>query len=123
MPADSPVVVAAKGVCETFASHRGTDRVTAVSDAEFQVRKGTRLGIVGESGSGKTTLVRILAGLTPPDTGSVGIVGEPVVHHRRGAGQAGTRGPRSARSSANRCGATSAVRRRSAPAEPRSCWR
>ncbi|MGW1092700.1 dipeptide ABC transporter ATP-binding protein [Streptomyces sp. NPDC002596] len=89
VPADSPVVVAAKRVGKTFTSHRGTDRVTAVSDAEFQVRKGTTLGIVGESGSGKTTLVRILAGLTPPDTGSVEIDGKPVVHHRRGAGQAG----------------------------------
>ncbi|MFF0224031.1 dipeptide ABC transporter ATP-binding protein [Streptomyces sp. NPDC004629] len=89
VPADSPVVVEAKGVGRTFTSRRGPDPVTAVSDASFRVRKGTTLGIVGASGSGKTTLVRMLAGLTPADTGTVEIDGEPVVHHRRGAGQAG----------------------------------
>ncbi|MFJ8787861.1 dipeptide ABC transporter ATP-binding protein [Streptomyces sp. NPDC102462] len=89
VPATSPVVVEAKGVGRTFTSRRGPDTVTAVSDASFRVRKGTTLGIVGASGSGKTTLVRILAGLTPADTGTVEIDGEPVVHHRRGAGQAG----------------------------------
>ncbi|WP_063756858.1 dipeptide ABC transporter ATP-binding protein [Streptomyces sp. NRRL F-5135] len=89
VPADSPVVVEARRVGKTFASRHGSDPVTAVADASFQVRRGTTLGIVGESGSGKTTLVRVLAGLTPADTGSVEIDGEPVVHHRRGAGQAG----------------------------------
>ncbi|MFE5239656.1 MULTISPECIES: dipeptide ABC transporter ATP-binding protein [unclassified Streptomyces] len=89
VPTDSPVVVEAREVSKSFASHRGADTVTAVADASFQVRGGTTLGIVGESGSGKTTLVRILAGLTAPDAGSVEIDGEPVVHHRRGAGQAG----------------------------------
>ncbi|MGW6195809.1 dipeptide ABC transporter ATP-binding protein [Kribbella sp. NPDC055110] len=82
VPADSPVVVEAKGITKTFRD------VTAVADASFQVRKGTTLGIVGESGSGKTTLVRILAGLTPADAGTVEIDAAPVVHHRRGAGLA-----------------------------------
>ncbi|MFE7979033.1 dipeptide ABC transporter ATP-binding protein [Streptomyces shenzhenensis] len=89
VPADAPVVVEAKWVGKTFPSRRGSDPVTAVADASFQVRKGTTLGIVGESGSGKTTLVRVLAGLTPADAGSVEIDGEPVVHHRRAAGQSG----------------------------------
>ncbi|WP_247706841.1 dipeptide ABC transporter ATP-binding protein [Streptomyces liliiviolaceus] len=89
VPADSPVVVEAEGVGRTFTSRRGAEPVTAVADASFRVRRGTTLGIVGESGSGKTTLVRILAGLTPADTGTVAIDGEPVVHHRRGTGQAG----------------------------------
>ncbi|MFD6291660.1 dipeptide ABC transporter ATP-binding protein [Streptomyces sp. NPDC060205] len=100
VPADAPVVVETKEVGKTFtsrtartsrpfrASRGGPDTVTAVADASFQVRRGTTLGIVGESGSGKTTLVRILAGLTPADSGTVEIDGEPVVHHRRGAGQA-----------------------------------
>ncbi|MFD7137414.1 dipeptide ABC transporter ATP-binding protein [Streptomyces sp. NPDC059894] len=90
IPADAPLVVKADKVGKTFRSRnrRGEDSVTAVADATFDVRKGTTLGIVGESGSGKTTLVRILAGLTPADTGTVEIAGQPVVHHRRGAGQA-----------------------------------
>ncbi|MFF0341713.1 dipeptide ABC transporter ATP-binding protein [Kribbella sp. NPDC004875] len=82
VPADSPVVVEAKGIKKAFGD------VTAVAGADFQVRKGTTLGIVGESGSGKTTLVRILAGLTAADAGTVEIDAAPVVHHRRGAGLA-----------------------------------
>lgn len=31
----------------------------------------TRLGIVGKNGTGKTTLLKILAGMTPPDTGTI----------------------------------------------------
>ena len=38
---------------------------------DLDVAAGQTLGIVGESGSGKTTLARVLAGLVPPDPGSV----------------------------------------------------
>ncbi|MFD7154077.1 ATP-binding cassette domain-containing protein [Kribbella sp. NPDC059898] len=86
VPSDSPVVVRAKSLTKTFGARGGSDQVTAVADASFQVRKGTTLGIVGESGSGKTTLVRVLAGLTPADSGTVEIDSEPVIHHRRGRG-------------------------------------
>lgn len=85
---DAPVVVRARDVAKTFPAHRGRTAVTAVARASFEVRRGATLGIVGESGSGKTTLVRLLAGLTPPSSGTVTVDGEPVVHHRRGAGQA-----------------------------------
>ncbi|WP_308165499.1 ABC transporter ATP-binding protein [Nocardia noduli] len=85
---DAPVVVKAEGVRKVFAAQRGRDPVTAVADASFQVRRGTTLGIVGESGSGKTTLVRLLAGLAAPDSGTIEVAGQKVVHHRRGAGQA-----------------------------------
>ncbi|MGQ4601147.1 dipeptide ABC transporter ATP-binding protein [Nocardia sp. R6R-6] len=83
----APIVVRAEHVRKTFVAHRGRESVTAVADASFVVRRGTTLGVVGESGSGKTTLVRLLAGLTAPDSGTIEVAGEPVVHRRRGAGQ------------------------------------
>ncbi|MGQ4615382.1 dipeptide ABC transporter ATP-binding protein [Nocardia sp. R7R-8] len=85
---DAPIVVRADHVRKTFGGRRGREPVTAVADASFEVRRGTTLGVVGESGSGKTTLVRLLAGLATPDSGTIEVAGEPVVHHRRGVGQA-----------------------------------
>ena len=56
-------------------SHRFRD-VTALKDVRFTLDPGHILGLVGPNGAGKTTLLRILAGLLPPDTGSVRILGQ-----------------------------------------------
>jgi ATPase subunit of ABC transporter with duplicated ATPase domains len=40
-------------------------------DVDVAVDRGSRVAILGLNGAGKTTLLRILAGLLPPDTGSV----------------------------------------------------
>ncbi len=42
---------------------------------ELEVEHGHSLGIIGHNGSGKTTLIRILAGLTRPNSGTVQIDG------------------------------------------------
>lgn len=38
---------------------------------DLTLSPGTRLGIVGKNGTGKTTLLKILAGMIPPDMGTV----------------------------------------------------
>ncbi len=43
--------------------------VLNIDDAEFQ--SGIRYAIMGANGSGKSTLLRIIAGIIPPDSGSV----------------------------------------------------
>ena len=48
-----------------------------VEDFSYTVLKNQRLGFIGPNGCGKTTLLKIMAGLMPPDLGSVGI-GETV---------------------------------------------
>ncbi len=44
---------------------------SVLTDISFEVQKGERLVIMGESGCGKTTLLNIIAGLIPPDSGSL----------------------------------------------------
>ena len=53
-------------------------RLTAVDNVDLEVAAGECLGIVGGSGSGKTTLIRLLAGLTPPTSGSIRCLGRPL---------------------------------------------
>ena len=40
-----------------------------LSDAEFFVHPGERLGLVGRNGSGKSTMLKIAAGIVEPDRG------------------------------------------------------
>jgi len=41
------------------------------TDVDLAVDRGSRVVVLGLNGAGKTTLLRILAGLEPPDTGTV----------------------------------------------------
>ncbi|MCW5818289.1 MAG: ABC transporter ATP-binding protein [Trueperaceae bacterium] len=53
---------------------RPTDVVSGVS---FEVPPGATLAIVGPSGSGKSTLLALMAGLMPPDAGTISYAGVP----------------------------------------------
>ena len=55
--------------------------VHAVDGVSFSVMKGKTLGIVGESGRGKSTTARLIAGLMPPDSGSLVFDGEGVAEY------------------------------------------
>jgi molybdate transport system ATP-binding protein len=45
-------------------------------DVSFQLEKGSLLALYGPSGAGKTTILRLLAGLTAPDSGYIGVDNE-----------------------------------------------
>jgi lipopolysaccharide transport system ATP-binding protein len=47
----------------------------ALKDVTLQVERGTTLGIVGNNGSGKSTLLQVIAGITRPTSGRVGVQG------------------------------------------------
>ncbi|MFB9984527.1 ABC transporter ATP-binding protein [Mesorhizobium kowhaii] len=55
---------------------------TAVDGVCLEIEKGKVLSLLGPSGCGKTTTLRIIAGFTSPDDGTVEISGENVGHSR-----------------------------------------
>jgi len=53
----------------------GIDPVLAVDGVDLEVEQGSFVAVEGPSGSGKTTLLGLLAGLEPPDEGSISVLG------------------------------------------------
>ncbi len=47
----------------------------ALQDINFQLQRGSAMGLVGTNGGGKTTLMRIMAGIIKPTTGQVTVRG------------------------------------------------
>jgi simple sugar transport system ATP-binding protein len=66
------VVVRGTGLGKTY----GT--ITALEGIDIELRAGEILAIVGDNGAGKSTLVRILTGVTRPDTGTLEVNGRQV---------------------------------------------
>jgi ABC-2 type transport system ATP-binding protein len=51
---------------------------TAVDDLSFEVKAGRIFGFLGPNGAGKTTTIRMIVGITIPDSGTVDLFGEQV---------------------------------------------
>jgi ABC-2 type transport system ATP-binding protein len=49
----------------------------AVQDLSLQIEPGTMFGLLGPNGSGKTSTIRMMIGITMPDSGSVTLFGRP----------------------------------------------
>jgi ABC-2 type transport system ATP-binding protein len=50
----------------------------AVDSLSFAVRRGAIFGLLGPNGAGKTTTIRMIMGITAPDSGEINILGHPM---------------------------------------------
>jgi branched-chain amino acid transport system ATP-binding protein len=50
----------------------------AVSNASFDVSEGGIDALIGPNGAGKTTIFNMIAGVFPPDSGSISLLGKPI---------------------------------------------
>src|SRR5919205_1138671 len=64
-----------RGVSKSFGS------VQALTDVDFEVRRGEVMALVGDNGAGKSTLIKCIAGIHPMDEGELLFEGQPVTVH------------------------------------------
>jgi ABC-2 type transport system ATP-binding protein len=70
------IVIKARGLKKVYKN------VTAVSNLDLDIRRGSVLGFLGPNGAGKTTTIRMLLGLIQPTAGSAEILGYDIVRNK-----------------------------------------
>src|SRR5882724_937401 len=63
------------------------DQFVAVNELSFSIEQGGVLGLLGPNGAGKTSTIRMMIGITAPDSGHIDIFGAPLTRralHRVG---------------------------------------
>ncbi|HUQ17643.1 MAG TPA: ABC transporter ATP-binding protein, partial [Candidatus Saccharimonadales bacterium] len=82
--AERPAVLEVRGLTKRYPITKGAvmrrriGTITAVDGVSFDIREGEALGLVGESGCGKTTTIMQILELTPPEEGTVTVLGNDV---------------------------------------------
>ena len=74
----APAIVRMHGVSKAF------DGRVVLDNIDLDVTRGEKVALIGPSGSGKTTILRLLIGLTAPDSGMIEIDGQYLWHRSEG---------------------------------------
>ena len=53
------------------------DKFVAVNDLSFSIEQGKVFGLLGPNGAGKTSTIRMMIGITVPDSGQINLFGKP----------------------------------------------
>jgi nitrate/nitrite transport system ATP-binding protein len=64
------------GVCKGYGANGS--RTEVLQDINLEIEQGEFVAIVGFSGAGKTTLISMIAGLLPPDRGTIRLDGKEI---------------------------------------------
>lgn len=83
MATPGTAVVEFVDVTKTFGAHGG--QPPALHEISLTIDRGEIFGVIGESGAGKSTFLRLINGLTSPDSGALTVLGEPVAALSRGS--------------------------------------
>jgi D-xylose transport system ATP-binding protein len=75
MSTNGKALLQVQGISKTFGS------VHALTDVDFEARRGEVMALVGDNGAGKSTLIKCIAGIHPYDSGRVVFDGEEVHIH------------------------------------------
>ncbi len=66
-------LVELRGVSKFYGRQRALDNV------DFEIRRNEVVGLLGDNGAGKTTLIKLLSGISAPNSGAVLADGKPTV--------------------------------------------
>jgi len=58
-----------------FRKQRTLERVHALKNINFSIKKGETVGIIGKNGAGKSTLLKLIAGVSSPTSGNIKVNG------------------------------------------------
>ena len=73
--AEGAVLIDATGVTKIYGP------VHALRGVDFRLRAGEMHALLGANGAGKSTLIKVLAGVTPPSSGRIEVLGKEVSFH------------------------------------------
>ena len=59
-----------------FLGEKTHDYIKALTDINFEIKRGETIGIIGPNGSGKSTILKLIAGVMHPNSGIVTINGK-----------------------------------------------
>jgi NitT/TauT family transport system ATP-binding protein len=76
---DPAAVIAVSDVCKYFAQPSG-EIIEVLAGVNLTVKQQEFLSIIGPSGCGKSTIFNVIAGLIPPSSGKVLVLGEEIRH-------------------------------------------
>ncbi|MBP2167403.1 peptide/nickel transport system ATP-binding protein [Erwinia toletana] len=77
MPLAAKVIQREVPLLQAIALNKAYGERQVLNNIHFTLHAGETLGVVGESGSGKTSLVRVVMGLSEPDSGVLLLDGQP----------------------------------------------
>lgn len=68
-----------QNVYKTFNKNTVNEKL-AINDLSLHLKKGDFVTVIGGNGAGKSTMLNLIAGVYPPDSGSILLDGEPITN-------------------------------------------